>query len=243
MIRLIKRRLIIPRGDTGSFSIPTQGTVSENDIAIFTIFNPMTKKTELIKIIQASAPTLTFSFNSEDTYNIKPGKYNWDVTIYKEPQYDEEGVLVGATEVNSYYSAFKLPICEITEVALDMNEERWRTRDLLQKAQNTATNFGSLSSVYPWENIHLSALAQQLYKIAADNGYSGPQEEFVRKFGNFTEDWQIEVMPFEQFPDKGSQDKLYLDDNSNNLYRWNGEEYLLINSNFISGVIIQGGEA
>ena len=243
MIRLIKRRLIIPRGDTGSFSIPTQGTVSENDIAIFTIFNPMTKKTELIKIIQASAPTLTFSFTSEDTYNIKPGKYNWDVTIYKEPQYDEEGVLVGATEVNSYYSAFKLPICEITEVALDMNEERWRTRDLLQKAQNAATNFGSLGSVYPWENIQLSALAQQLYKIAADNGYSGTQEEFVRKFGNFTEDWQIEVMPFEQFPDTGSKDKLYLDDNSNNLYRWNGEEYLLINSNFISGVIIQGGEA
>lgn len=243
MIRLIKRRLIIPRGDTGSFSIPTQGTVSENDIAIFTIFNPMTKKTELIKIIQASAPTLTFSFTSKDTYNIEPGKYNWDVTIYKEPQYDEEGVLVGAAEVNSYYSAFKLPICEITEVALDMNEERWRTRDLLQKAQNTATNFGSLSSVYPWENIQLSALAQQLYKIAADNGYSGTQEEFVRKFGNFTEDWQIEVMPFEQFPDTGSKDKLYLDDNSNNLYRWNGEEYLLINSNFISGVIIQGGEA
>lgn len=243
MIRLIKRRLIIPRGDTGSFSIPTQGTVSENDIAIFTIFNSMTKKTELIKIIQASAPTLTFSFNSEDTYNIKPGKYNWDVTIYKEPQYDEEGILVGAAEVNSYYSAFKLPICEITEVALDMNEERWRTRDLLQKAQNAATNFGSLSSVYPWENIQLSALAQQLYKIAADNGYSGTQEEFVRKFGNFTEDWQIEVMPFEQFPDTGSKDKLYLDDNSNNLYRWNGEEYLLINSNFISGVIIQGGEA
>lgn len=243
MIRLIKRRLIIPRGDTGSFSIPTQGTVSENDIAIFTIFNPMTKKTELIKIIQASAPTLTFSFNSEDTYNIEPGKYNWDVTIYKEPQYDEEGVLIGATEVNSYYSAFKLPICEITEVALDMNEERWRTRDLLQQAQNAATNFGSLSSVYPWENIQLSALAQQLYKIAADNGYSGTQEEFVRKFGNFTEDWQIEVMPFEQFPDTGSKDKLYLDDNSNNLYRWNGEEYLLINSNFISGVIIQGGEA
>ena len=243
MIRLIKRRLIIPRGDTGSFSIPTQGTVSENDIAIFTIFNPMTKKTELIKIIQASAPTLTFSFASEDTYNIEPGKYNWDVTIYKEPQYDEEGVLVGAAEVNSYYSAFKLPICEITEVALDMNEERWRTRDLLQKAQNATTNFGSLSSVYPWENIQLSALAQQLYKIAADNGYSGTQEEFVRKFGNFTEDWQIEVMPFEQFPDTGSKDKLYLDDNSNNLYRWNGEEYLLINSNFISGVIIQGGEA
>ena len=34
MIRLIQRRLIIPRGDTGSFTIPTQGTVGNNDIAV-----------------------------------------------------------------------------------------------------------------------------------------------------------------------------------------------------------------
>ena len=41
MIRLIQRRLIIPRGDTGSFSIPTIGTVGASDIAIFGIFDPL----------------------------------------------------------------------------------------------------------------------------------------------------------------------------------------------------------
>ena len=42
MIRLLKRRLIIPRGDSGSFSIPTLGTVGENDIAVFGIFDILT---------------------------------------------------------------------------------------------------------------------------------------------------------------------------------------------------------
>ena len=42
MIRLIKRRLIIPRGDTGSFSIPTQGLVREGDLAVFGIFDTLT---------------------------------------------------------------------------------------------------------------------------------------------------------------------------------------------------------
>lgn len=40
MIRLIQRRLIIPRGDTGSFTIPMLENVSKaNTIAIFSIFN------------------------------------------------------------------------------------------------------------------------------------------------------------------------------------------------------------
>ena len=38
MIRLIQRRLIIPRGDTGSFSIPVLKNSTDN-IAVFTIFN------------------------------------------------------------------------------------------------------------------------------------------------------------------------------------------------------------
>ena len=51
MIRLIQRRLIIPRGDTGSFTIPIQGTVEDGDIAVFSIFDPMTHKTILEKEI------------------------------------------------------------------------------------------------------------------------------------------------------------------------------------------------
>jgi hypothetical protein len=45
MIRLIQRRLIIPRGDTGSFTIPTLGDVSNGDVAVFSIYDALTHKT------------------------------------------------------------------------------------------------------------------------------------------------------------------------------------------------------
>jgi len=42
MNRMIQRRLIIPRGDTGSFSIPYLKTINAGDVAVFTIFDPRT---------------------------------------------------------------------------------------------------------------------------------------------------------------------------------------------------------
>ena len=120
MIRLIQRRLIIPRGDTGSFTIPTQGTVGNGDIAVFSIYDPMIQKTVFEKQVSATAETLEIPFTHEDTVGIAPKKYLWDIKIYKNPQYDEEGLLIGGDEINSYYAAFSLPICEIKEVAQDV---------------------------------------------------------------------------------------------------------------------------
>ena len=117
MIRLIQRRLIIPRGDTGSFSIPTQGAVEEGDIAVFSIFDTMTQTTVKEIIVPATEDYLTIPFTHEDTVNLAPKKYLWDIKIYKNPQYDIEGKLVNGDEINSYYAAFSLPICEIKEVA------------------------------------------------------------------------------------------------------------------------------
>lgn len=117
MIRLIQRRLIIPRGDTGSFTIPTQGTVGNNDIAVFSIYDPMTHTTVKEIVVNATTDTLTIPFTHEDTVNLEPKKYLWDIKIYKNPQYDEEGLLINGDEINSYYAAFSLPICEIREVA------------------------------------------------------------------------------------------------------------------------------
>ena len=120
MIRLIQRRLIIPRGDTGSFTIPIQGTVEEGNVAVFSIYDPMMKKTVLEKEIiftQQERETFTIEFEHSDTINIAPKKYVWDIKIYKNPQRDEEGLLIGGDEINSYYAAFSLPVCEIKEVA------------------------------------------------------------------------------------------------------------------------------
>lgn len=120
MIRLIQRRLIIPRGDTGSFTIPTQGTVETGDIAILSIFDPLTQTTVCEKIIDATAETLTFTFAHSDTVNIEPSeRYQWDIKIYRSPEYDENNKLIGGTEIDSYYAAFgkEMPKCVIKQVA------------------------------------------------------------------------------------------------------------------------------
>lgn len=117
MIRMIQRRLIIPRGDTGSFSIPLNVAMSNGDVAIFSILDPLTQKNvlELQGIVEND--TITFTFSRENTVNLAPRRYLWDVTIYNGPEYDEDGKLIDGAEINSYYAAFKLPVCEIREVA------------------------------------------------------------------------------------------------------------------------------
>lgn len=120
MIRLIGRRLIIPRGDTGSFTIPTQGAVESGDIAIFSIYDPLTQKTVCEKIINATEETLEFLFAHEDTVEIEPSeRYQWDIKIYRNPQYDENDNLIGGEAIDSYYAAFgkEMPKCVIKQVA------------------------------------------------------------------------------------------------------------------------------
>jgi hypothetical protein len=124
MIRLIQRRLIIPRGDTGSFSIPALDTVEDGDIAVFSIYDTLTHKTVFEKRIAATDSTLTIPFEHEDTVHLQPKKYLWDIKIYKNPVYedenDETSPLIGGEKIDSYYAAFSLPICEIKEVAQDV---------------------------------------------------------------------------------------------------------------------------
>lgn len=124
MIRLIQRRLIIPQGDTGTFTIPTQGTVESGAIAIFAIYDPLTRKTLLQKAITATPETLEFEFTREDTINIPPSnKYLWDITLCRGATYDyENNVLIHADSVDSYYAAFSLPICEIRTVTPNVQE-------------------------------------------------------------------------------------------------------------------------
>ncbi len=124
MIRLIQRRLIIPRGDTGSFTIPLQGTVEGNDTAVFYIYDPMTKKS--VHAIKGTIDDdiITINFTREDTADLEPKKYLWDIVLYKNPQYeegDEEQIRpIDGDEINSYYAAFSLPICDIREVTQDV---------------------------------------------------------------------------------------------------------------------------
>ena len=116
MIRLIQRRLIIPRGDTGSFSVPILGTMSETDIAVFSIFDQRIRKLIFSKYANLEEQNLQINFSHMDTVNLKPGKYVWDIKIYKNPQFIDDN-LIGGDEINSYYAGFSLPVCEVKETA------------------------------------------------------------------------------------------------------------------------------
>ena len=125
MIRLIQRRLIIPQGDTGTFTIPTQGTVSQGDKAVFAIFDNLTHTTVLEKTIDATPESLSFNFETEDTISLEPdekGRYSWDITIQRNPLYDSDNELIHYDSVDSYYAAFSLPPCIIKRVTRNVQE-------------------------------------------------------------------------------------------------------------------------
>lgn len=122
MIRVIQRRLIIPRGDTGTFTLPLLATASDGDIAVFSIYDPLTKTILLQKKVIVSGQTIEFNFTREWTINIEPSdRYEWDVRIYNTPIYEdgtedinsEDAIPIDGASIDSYYSAFSLPQCEI----------------------------------------------------------------------------------------------------------------------------------
>ena len=114
MIRLAHRRLIIPRGDTGSFSVPAliDAIPGENMIAVFSIFT----KNERIWTHEypVEGGMVRINFEHNDTEQFPLGLYQWDIKIYVNPRYDDSGLLIDGDEVHSYYAGFQLPECEIT---------------------------------------------------------------------------------------------------------------------------------
>lgn len=117
MIRIIGTRLTLPKGDTGSFTLPIRGQVNKGDIAVFSVKNPLTRTTVIEKYLDASEKHIMISLELEDTINLPAGKYFWDIKIYRSPIFDEDGALIDATEIDSYYSAFEQPLLIIKEVA------------------------------------------------------------------------------------------------------------------------------
>lgn len=117
MIRIIQRRLIIPRGDTGTITLPLLPGTEQGDVAVFYIYDPLTR--EVIKSMSqiVEGDELNFNFTRADTSEIEPSRrYQWDVKIFHEPSsYNENGIPIDGESINSYYAAFNLPICEVRE--------------------------------------------------------------------------------------------------------------------------------
>ena len=117
MIRLNQRKLIIPRGDTGEFSIPLLSSFTDGDIAVFAIFNTLNRTIIFSKEITVEGQKVTVSLSHNQTVNLPAGKYTWDVKLYNEPIYADE-LLVNGTQICSYNAGFvNLPMCEIVETA------------------------------------------------------------------------------------------------------------------------------
>lgn len=117
MIRMIGKRLLIPKGDTGIFSLPNKEFFYPEDVAIFSVRDKLTNTTVIEKYIDATAPYLVIDIKHEDTCNLSAGKYFWDIKIYRRPEYDEDGKIISAEEIDSYYSAYEQPLLIIKEVA------------------------------------------------------------------------------------------------------------------------------
>jgi hypothetical protein len=107
MIRVIGNRIILNKGDTGTFSIPNiyKHEDSDNDVAVFVVYDKMYKTKIIEKLDTNNEEFLVFSFNSEDTQDIEPRTYYWDIIVYHEPIYNEDGIPMSGSCVNSYYGS------------------------------------------------------------------------------------------------------------------------------------------
>lgn len=116
MIRIIKQRLIIPQGDTGTFSLPLLPNITNgNAVAVFSIFNLHKRLYQQEQ--QISSDTISFILTNEDTKDLPLGDYFWDVKIYTNPEY-KNNKLINGDEVHSYYAGFKLPQCSIVPYSI-----------------------------------------------------------------------------------------------------------------------------
>lgn len=139
MIRLVQRRLIIPRGDTGSFTIPVLDSIDTTiEVAIFSIFDPLTRKKIFSKQIEPENQVLNIFFTHDETIKLPAGKYVWDIKFYKNPTI-EDGEVIDGEEVHSYYAGFSLPICEIRETAEDWPIYEWLEYDIGDIVKNIAS--------------------------------------------------------------------------------------------------------
>ena len=114
MIRLISRRLIIPRGDTGELSVPLlQSDVTGEKVAIFSIIDLIMQKTIYQQQATIVDDIVKVTFTHEDTKDLPLGQYVWDIKVYTNPRYKDEKLIDG-DRVDSYYAGFTYPICEVT---------------------------------------------------------------------------------------------------------------------------------
>lgn len=120
MLRMIGTKIIIPKGDTGSFSVPKQEEDDREVLAKFIVQDPLTLNIVIEKEIFLDENCFIVEIERSDTVSLVAKKYFWDIKTYFNPIFDDDNILIDAEEINSYYSAFNHPQFIIKEVAKDV---------------------------------------------------------------------------------------------------------------------------
>jgi len=94
--------------------VPVLSSYNSGDVAVFSIINPITQSKIYEKIVEVTESVITIKFEHGDTVNLPVGKYLWDIKFYQNPVI-VDGELVNGTEIDSYYAAFTMPVCEIRQ--------------------------------------------------------------------------------------------------------------------------------
>lgn len=124
--------------------------------------------------------------------------------------------------------------------------DRPKTRDLLLEydvsIRPPRPRAAGLPVVYPWENLSLNIVAEQLYQLAANSGFDKPKDEFFANFGSYLQNKQVVYSNYEDFPITGAADVLYFATDQKALYYWDNE-YKLVKATLVDDTIIYSGDA
>lgn len=102
---------------------------------------------------------------------------------------------------------------------LDWNRERKRTRDRLLEYDDAIVpprpRAAGLAMIYPWENIPISVLTDEIYKVVQERGFIGDEDDFYTKFISLFNSGTVVV---DDFPENGDEKNLYVDSPSGTVF-------------------------
>lgn len=110
MLRLIQPSdIILPYGDTGSIAVKAPYHLEPDDIALFVVYCNLHPHPVYMQQAYCDDDMIYVGFNKTICCMLPPGNYHWDIKIYKNPVYYDNGAIADAEQIDSLYSTFKLP--------------------------------------------------------------------------------------------------------------------------------------
>lgn len=117
--------IIIPKGDTGIFTMSTQGiNYRSGDIAIFAVCE-IDSENNPVTVLKKEAPivddVIVVLLENKDTRDLAPKRYLYDIRLVFDPERDDDGNVIvtdKAANVHSMFSLYGLPSFVIKEVGV-----------------------------------------------------------------------------------------------------------------------------